>query len=137
MLRTGDAGQLLRAVREGRLLRAPAGGTCGCAAGNAEPAPEIRETVRERYAAAARAAAAGQDSSCCVPVSTTDKAGEQVFGSVLYAESETEGATAAAVEASLGCGVPTAVADLHEGEIVLDLGSGAGATRSSAPAGSA
>ncbi len=106
---------------------AAAGGTCGCAAGNTEPATEIRETVRERYAAAARAAAAGQGSSCCGPVSTADKAGEQVFGSVLYAESETEGATAAAVEASLGCGVPTAVADLHEGETVLDLGSGAGA----------
>jgi len=45
---------------------------------------------------------------------------------VLYSHDETAGAPAAAVEASLGCGVPTAVADLHEGEIVLDLGSGAG-----------
>jgi ubiquinone/menaquinone biosynthesis C-methylase UbiE len=54
-------------------------------------------------------------------------AGDAVFGSALYDESETAGATAAAVGASLGCGVPTAVADLHEGETVLDLGSGAGA----------
>ncbi len=104
---------------------AAAGGSCGCAAGQA---PDIRETVRERYAAAARAAAAGQASSCgCGPVSTTNKQGDEVFGSVLYAGADAEGATATAVEASLGCGVPTAVADLHEGETVLDLGSGAGA----------
>ena len=50
-----------------------------------------------------------------------------MFGSGLYADGETEGATDAALGASLGCGVPTAVADLHEGETVLDLGSGAGA----------
>jgi SAM-dependent methyltransferase len=48
-----------------------------------------------------------------------------VFGSVLYGE--TEDVPDSAVSASLGCGVPTAVADLHEGETVLDLGSGAGA----------
>ena len=102
-----------------------AGGTCGCSAG-AEA--DIRETVRERYAQAAIAAAAGQGSSCgCGPISTTDAVGAQVFGAVLYDGAETKGATAAAVEASLGCGVPTAVADLHEGETVLDLGSGAGA----------
>ncbi len=53
-----------------------------------------------------------------------DAEGNQVFGSSLYAGEE---APEAAVEASLGCGVPTAVADLHEGETVLDLGSGAGA----------
>jgi arsenite methyltransferase len=78
---------------------------------------DIRETVRERYAAAARG------SGCC---GTTDKAGEQVFGGTLY-DAESQGAPAGAVAASLGCGVPTAVADLHEGETVLDLGSGAGA----------
>jgi SAM-dependent methyltransferase len=50
-----------------------------------------------------------------------------VFGSALYDDGQAEGATAPAVAASLGCGVPTAVADLHEGETVLDLGSGAGA----------
>jgi arsenite methyltransferase len=70
---------------------------------------EIRERVRERYAAAAGKGCCGADS----------------FGTRLY-EDETAGAPAAAIEASLGCGVPTAVADLHEGETVLDLGSGGG-----------
>jgi arsenite methyltransferase len=88
----------------------------------------IRETVREKYAAAARAAGDPSGSaSCCGPVSLTDGDDAQVFGSVLYGGAETEGATASALGASLGCGVPTAVADLHEGETVLDLGSGAGA----------
>jgi len=104
---------------------AAAGGTCGCDGGKPN---EIRETVRERYAAAARAAAAGQASSCgCGPVTTTNAAGDEVFGSVLYADGEAEGAAATAVQASFGCGVPTAVADLHDGETVLDLGSGGGA----------
>jgi SAM-dependent methyltransferase len=76
---------------------------------------DIREQVRERYAAAAIAVVNQTSSGCC-----GGPAGS------LYGE---EGAAAprAAVEASLGCGVPTAVADLHEGETVLDLGSGAGA----------
>lgn len=99
--------------------------TSTCCGPATEQADDLRETVREKYAAAARAAAGG--ASCCGPVSTTDAAGVEVFGSVLYDGAETEGATATAVEASLGCGVPTAVADLHEGETVLDLGSGAGA----------
>ncbi len=81
----------------------------------------IRETVREKYADAARRAAEEPSSCGCGP------ADEAVFGPGLYDESEADGATAAAVGASLGCGVPTAVADLHEGETVLDLGSGAGA----------
>jgi arsenite methyltransferase len=85
---------------------------------------EIREHVRERYAAAAKA---GGGSRCCAPdLSNFDKDGTEVFGATLY-DAEGEGAPRAAVEASLGCGVPTAVADLHEGETVLDLGSGGGA----------
>jgi len=59
-------------------------------------------------------------------VGTTDEKGQVVFGAELYGL-HAEGAPAAALEASLGCGVPTAVADLHPGEVVLDLGSGAGA----------
>jgi arsenite methyltransferase len=112
---------------------APAGASCGCSAGQQAAtvpaeADDIRETVRRRYAAAARTAAAQQGASCgCGPVSRVDAAGADVFGGVLYDDSEAEGATAAAVSASLGCGVPTAVADLREGETVLDLGSGAGA----------
>ena len=90
--------------------------------------PTIRDTVRERYAAAARAAAEGSRPSCaCGPAGVTDERGDVVFGGSLYDAAEADGATANAVAASLGCGVPTAVADLHEGETVLDLGSGAGA----------
>ena len=107
---------------------AAAGGNCGCSAGR-EPEPAaIREVVREKYAAAARAVASQPaNASCCDGVELTDADGTQVFGSALYSGTETEGAPQDAVAASLGCGVPTAVADLHPGETVLDLGSGAGA----------
>ncbi len=97
---------------------------------------DIRETVRARYAAAATHSAAGSheqaravETSCCSapPVATTDAHGDIVFGADLYGPGSAEGVPAAAVAASLGCGVPTAVADLHAGETVLDLGSGAGA----------
>jgi arsenite methyltransferase len=95
---------------------------------------DVREPVRERYASAARAVAQGHDDTCncgpggcCDEVGVDDKSGSQVFGSALYEDAEADGAPATAVQASLGCGVPTAVADLHEGETVLDLGSGAGA----------
>ena len=80
---------------------------------------DIREVVREKYAAAALAAANVDDASC--------GCGPGVFGSALYDEAHAQEATQPALSASLGCGVPTAVADLHEGETVLDLGSGAGA----------
>ena len=94
---------------------------------------DTREAVRERYAAAARAAVEGQSGAACCGTaegcgSTTLRADEaDVFGERLYQEGERQGATDTAVAASMGCGVPTAVADLHEGETVLDLGSGAGA----------
>jgi arsenite methyltransferase len=114
-----------------------AGGSCGCSASQATEQPDsvrLRERVRERYATAAKAAAEGASfeggsatSSCCGrDMSPEDEYGDVVFGGTLY-EDEAEGAPRAAVEASLGCGVPTAVADLHPGETVLDLGSGAGA----------
>lgn len=86
---------------------------------------DVREVVRERYAAAARAAGSGD--GCCSGVSLTDAGGAEVFGNAVYAGAEVDGATSAALGASLGCGVPTAVADLHPGEVVLDLGAGAGA----------
>jgi arsenite methyltransferase len=78
---------------------------------------DIRERVRERYAAAATDPSGCCGEGCC---------GERVFGGGLYDE-EADAVPEAAVEASLGCGVPTAVAQLREGETVLDLGSGAGA----------
>jgi arsenite methyltransferase len=78
--------------------------------------------VRERYAAAATSRSGDGDGCGCSPADATG-----VFGGQLYDESQTAGATHAALDASLGCGVPTAVADLHDGETVLDLGSGAGA----------
>ena len=99
---------------------------------------DIREVVRERYAKAAREIAAADEAGCgCGPSDgssccgsdtlVNDAAGVAVFGSALYDDAEAGGAPEAALTASLGCGVPTAVADLHEGETVLDLGSGAGA----------
>jgi arsenite methyltransferase len=98
-----------------------AGGSCAEA--------HIRETVRARYAAAARAVAAQGASGDLGPVSYGSDLGTTTdcFGTDLYADADAAGANAAALQASLGCGVPTAVADLHEGETVLDLGSGAGA----------
>lgn len=101
---------------------------CGCAAGTSQnaanastiTAERVRETVREKYARAAVAAPAG--SSCC---NAADDQGR--FGPSLYPDGERDGAGDAALSASLGCGVPTSIADLHEGEVVLDLGSGAGA----------
>jgi arsenite methyltransferase len=89
---------------------------------------DVRENVRERYAAAATRAA-GEPGGCCggeAGCSPADATG--VFGGALYDEEDTRAELPeTAVDASLGCGVPTAVADLQEGETVLDLGSGAGA----------
>ena len=100
-------------------------------------APEdVREIVRRRYAEAATRSGAGDheqgraaEASCCGAgqVTTADEHGGMVFGAELYGPDAAEGAPDAAMKASLGCGVPTAVADLRPGEVVLDLGSGAGA----------
>jgi arsenite methyltransferase len=78
---------------------------------------DIREAVRERYAEAAKAAGDG-DGGCCGP---------GCCGTVeLYSGEERDSLPDAAKLAALGCGNPTAVAELHEGETVLDLGSGGG-----------
>jgi arsenite methyltransferase len=89
---------------------------------------QIREAVRERYAAAADAVSEGAEASCgcgpgCGEPILPDQA-EAVFGVSQY--DDTDAAPAEAALASLGCGNPTAVAELHEGEVVLDLGSGGG-----------
>jgi arsenite methyltransferase len=93
---------------------------------------EIREAVRERYAEAARSVGAGR-AACCGPSAASCGCGSDIpdacgedFGVELYASGEREAIPDAARLASLGCGNPTAVAELHEGETVLDLGSGGG-----------
>jgi len=103
-------------------------GTCGCSAG-AESVPadrdELRDTVRERYAKAAVAAGEGS-ANCCSDAAQITDGQRDVFGSGLYDSDDRDVLPDAAQLASLGCGNPTAVADLHEGETVLDLGSGGG-----------
>ena len=86
---------------------------------------DIREEVREHYASAALTAAAGEDCGCGEGACCGEPA-DAAFGSALYAEGERGQLPEAALLASLGCGNPTAVAELHEGERVLDLGSGGG-----------
>jgi arsenite methyltransferase len=86
---------------------------------------QIRLEVKEHYAAAARAAASGGD-ACCGPSSCLCGPSEDGFGSGLYARDDLEALPDTAVLASLGCGNPHAVAELREGETVLDLGSGGG-----------
>ncbi len=82
---------------------------------------EIKETVREHYAESARQVKAADEASCC------DSApAEAAISSNLYTTDELQGLPQEAVVASLGCGNPVAMADLHEGEVVLDLGSGGG-----------
>src|SRR5690242_3479565 len=83
---------------------------------------QIKQTVKEKYGQAALRVAGGERGSCggasscgCDPVSTN-----------LYGAGETAALPEGAVLASLGCGNPTALAELHEGEVVLDLGSGGG-----------
>ena len=96
----------------------------------------LREQVRARYAAAATKVTGGQgdcgcgqpadcgcDSGCCGGAATAEEPG---FGAELYAALDRDQLPDTAVLASLGCGNPTAVAELHEGETVLDLGSGGG-----------
>ena len=100
------------------------GGGCGCGEGRSRE-DEVREVVRERYAAAA-AATAGGDASCCGAATVISDEQRDVFGAGLYADDDRDALPDAARLASLGCGNPTAVAELHAGEVVLDLGSGGG-----------
>jgi SAM-dependent methyltransferase len=83
-------------------------------------ADDLREQVRAHYAEAAQTATAGCGGGSCCSEPSAD------FGEALYTSDEREELPGTAVRASLGCGNPTAVAELHEGEVVLDLGSGGG-----------
>jgi len=104
---------------------------------SADTAAAIHDAVRERYAEAAVAAAAATSpedaaagsealASCCGPDGCSDERSSPIFGAELYAATDRAALPNAAVLASLGCGNPTAVAELREGETVLDLGSGGG-----------
>jgi arsenite methyltransferase len=88
---------------------------------------ELREQVRDRYARAAaeatRAASGTELKSGC---GCGDCCGDEPFGASLYEAMDRADVPDAAILASLGCGNPTAVAELHQGEVVLDLGSGGG-----------
>jgi SAM-dependent methyltransferase len=93
---------------------------------------EIRSTVRARYGAAAERVAEGAAASCCGPAEgssgccgATSESWDPITAD-LYDAGETAGLPAEALLASLGCGNPTALAELKEGETVLDLGSGGG-----------
>jgi arsenite methyltransferase len=91
-------------------------------------AEELRDEVRRRYAESARAVMEGSGGCGCGSGSCCSEPGAEaeMFGDALYAAEQRGELPEAAVLASLGCGNPTAVADLHEGETVLDLGSGGG-----------
>jgi len=82
----------------------------------------MTEAVREKYAEAARSVKSGSKGGCC---SSDSSCGDPITSN-LYGAAETAGLPEDAVLASLGCGNPTLLAQLHEGETVLDLGSGGG-----------
>jgi ubiquinone/menaquinone biosynthesis C-methylase UbiE len=86
---------------------------------------EVRDAVRERYAKAAAAAGDGS-AGCCSNVAEITEDQRELFGSGLYEEGDREALPEGAQLVSLGCGNPSAVAALNEGETVLDLGSGGG-----------
>jgi SAM-dependent methyltransferase len=86
---------------------------------------QIKETVREKYGAAALRVIAGERSSCCGGGTAFPDSVDPITAN-LYSDAEASCLPQDAVLASLGCGNPTALADLHQGETVLDLGSGGG-----------
>jgi arsenite methyltransferase len=93
---------------------------------NTETADSLRDEVRRRYAEAARVVTEG-GSACCGSGSCCKGENASVdFGASGYTSEERGELPDAAALASLGCGNPTAVSELHEGEVVLDLGSGGG-----------
>ncbi len=90
----------------------------------AETTNQLTDRVQERYAEAARRVRAG--TACCDPDCCTSGGQDDVVTGNLYSSGETDLLPEEAVLASLGCGNPTALIELHEGETVLDLGSGGG-----------
>jgi SAM-dependent methyltransferase len=92
-----------------------------------EMTTDVHDQVRERYAEAATGLATGCGCGCdCESIGCCGEESTTLFGQGLYGAEERAGLPDSAVAASLGCGNPLAVVELHEGETVLDLGSGAG-----------
>jgi arsenite methyltransferase len=85
----------------------------------------VKDIVREKYGEAARRVSAGEGNSCCGASSCCGTDVDPIT-SDLYDEAQKSGLPQEAILASLGCGNPTALAALHAGETVLDLGSGGG-----------
>jgi arsenite methyltransferase len=81
----------------------------------------LKEIVRQKYGEAAKQVSTGSRASCCGPEGCADPVTANLYG-----VSDTAGLPTEAVSASLGCGNPTALAQLTPGEVVLDLGSGGG-----------
>ncbi len=93
---------------------------------SSDGAERIRAEVQRRYADAARAVESGSRGGCGSGSCCEGDSASADFGDALYTNEERDDVPAAAVLASLGCGNPTAVAELRDGEVVLDLGSGGG-----------
>src|SRR5690242_13847710 len=91
-----------------------------------DAAERLRDEVRARYAAAARSVTEGSSGCCGSSSSCCGDSDPGSFGEALYTGEQRSDLPDAAALASLGCGNPSAVADLREGETVLDLGSGGG-----------
>ena len=102
-------------------------GCCGGGCGDAAAAGGIKEVVKERYARAARQVKTGKQGCCGTGDARTARAGGcDPITSNLYGQDEAGAVPDDALKASLGCGNPTALAELKAGETVLDLGSGGG-----------
>src|SRR5690349_1375602 len=87
----------------------------------------VKEVVREKYGEAAKRVVSGTGNACCgSSPSSCCKSGADPITSNLYNEGQKGELPETAVLASLGCGNPTALAELKPGETVLDLGSGGG-----------
>jgi SAM-dependent methyltransferase len=86
----------------------------------------LRDVVRDKYAAIARGVSQGEQGSCCAATACCGSMTADPVTSHLYSGEQVATLPAEAVQASLGCGNPTALATLRAGETVLDLGSGGG-----------
>ena len=87
--------------------------------------PDIKEVVRDKYGQAARRVRSGADTACCPSASALGASCDPITSN-LYDSAQEGEVPDAALKASLGCGNPTALAELQPGETVLDLGSGGG-----------